>query len=119
MQQDDEIRVLKARIDDLESRLNRYHEYLENAVDQRDKFVLGSSWGIVIAVSGGFAFFGVLYVFKNWLELTGWIWDVVAVFIALFAWGMAASWQQGGQEKDEQKLHRLPKWKDKLRDFYD
>lgn len=117
--QEDEIKALKARIFDLEYRLEQYHEHMEQAIEQRDKFVLSSSWGIVIAVSGGFAFLGVLYVFKNWLELTSWIWDFVAVFLAIVAWVTTSAWQQRGQEKDEAKLFRLPKWENKFRDFYD
>lgn len=110
---------LRWKISELEDRLERYHEHLEEAIEQRDKFVLSSSWGIVVSLSGVVAFFSVLYAFENWLKLDGWVWEVVAGVLALFAWAGVAAWQQGGQEKDEKKLYRLPKWEKKNRDFYD
>ncbi len=115
----DEMRKLRWKIIELEDRLERYHEHLELAIDERDKFVLSSSWGIVSALSGMFAFFGTLYAFNNWLELTGLVWDLLAGLAAFIAWLAIAVWQQGGRDKDEKKLHRLPKWESKNQDLYD
>ena len=107
---------LRAQVSSLKNDLEDYHEWLEEAIDQRDKFALAASWGIVKASSGIGAFLAFWYILYGWLELEGWIWGVVGGGGGILVYLLAFAWQESGQKKDEQKLHRLPEWKNRKAD---
>ena len=47
----DELSKLRQQVAELEWRLAEHHDALNEAIDQRDKFALNSSWGIVKAAA--------------------------------------------------------------------
>lgn len=108
-----ELARLESRVSSLEYELERYHEWLEASIEQRDSFLLGATWGLLQSALPWFVFGGVLYAFDKWLKLEGIFWNVVSFFVALLALGAVSVWQQKLHEDDAKKLNRLPKWRDR------
>jgi uncharacterized membrane protein YbhN (UPF0104 family) len=117
MSHDDEIRILKAQVNDLEFRLNTYHESLAAVVKQRDEFALKATWGILHSLAFAVCFYGAFYLFEYKLELTEWYWSLLAFVVGFFAAGLAIFWTEKLADEDQGKLWRLPEWKSK--DLYD
>ncbi len=113
MESEFEIARLESRLSSLEQELERYHEWLEEAIEQRDRFALNATWGIVKGLTGICAYLGTYYIIFDWLELKGWVWGTVAGVVGFAAYVAAFAWQEGGEEKDIAKLYRLPKWDDR------
>lgn len=111
--QTQEIRKLVGEVADLQYRLDRYHERLEDCLDHDRQFQLKATWGAVnVAVAVG-AMLAANYIAKNWLHLEGWLFGtlsgvgIVAAYIAAFAWS------DKGREGDVKKLSRLPNWSER------
>ena len=108
-----EVERLESRVSSLELELEQYHEWLEEAIDQRDRLALNAAWGIVKVSCGVLAYLGTYYTIFQWLELKGWIWGGVAAVLGMVAYLVVYAWQDRGEDKDVEKLHRLPKWIDR------
>jgi hypothetical protein len=94
---------------DLETRLEEYFQALEASIEQRDRFALNASWGIVKAayVIGAFAVASGL---NYWLHWPWWASALVfvAVSFGLLIW--AAEYTGKAEERDAKKLWPLPTW---------
>jgi hypothetical protein len=106
----DKVQELERKIADLEYRLGKYHEWLEDAIDRDRHFLLKPAWGIV----GSFTFFASMWASgaaANYLFPNGgwpsWL-TSAALFIIMLVAG--AWWIDSGQNGDKKKLSRLPQW---------
>lgn len=99
------------RLRQLEWRLDKYHEHLEDALDYDRQFQLKATWGIVTSACGLSAVLGLVWL-ANWFKLEGWVFSVVVGIGWMFAFVAGASWAERGREGDLKKLSRLPVWKD-------
>ena len=107
----DELSKLRQQVAELEWRLAKHHEALNDAIDQRDKFALNSSWGIVKAAAFISSFIAANYIFKEWLEWEGWLAGILSGVLALVILGLLGVYIEKGETGDQGKLYRLPEWK--------
>lgn len=98
------------RLRDLEWRLDRYHEHLEESLEHDRQFQMKATWGIVKSASGMLAILALLFA-GNKMGLDGWVWGIVLGIGAIFAFGLGVMWGERGHEDDLKKLSRLPKWR--------
>jgi uncharacterized membrane protein YbhN (UPF0104 family) len=113
MNRDEQISTLKAQINDLEFRLEQYHDRLTGAVKQRDEFSLKATWGILHSLAFSACFYGAYFVFQYKLNLTAWYWTLLAFFVGAVVAGFAIQWTEKLADADNGKLWRLPEWKSK------
>jgi len=103
------------RIDELERRLERYHEQLETAIEQRDRFTLQATWGIVkgLIISG--VFIGAIVASGRWFPSLSWLATagitIVATILAVIFAGLIGLYLERMEEDDAGKFWRLPKWR--------
>jgi hypothetical protein len=102
------------RITELELRLTRYHEQLEAAIEQRDRFVLGAAWGVVRGILIPAVFIGALAASRHWFPSSGWLVTaaitVGATLLALLIAGLIGLYLERAEASDEGKFWRLPRW---------
>jgi uncharacterized membrane protein YeaQ/YmgE (transglycosylase-associated protein family) len=110
---------LQGRVADLERRLERHHEALNYAVDQRDKLILDSSWGIVKAGAFLVSFFAAHYAFENWLGWDGWISVFPSMIVGSAILVFLVKQIAKGEAQDQGKLTRLPEWESRDWDRYE
>lgn len=102
----------RRRLDDLEWKLERYFEWLEGSVKQRDHFNLRATWGLIKGLSGIVAYVAANYVAGYWLGRDTWAGGIVGGIGGIIAYGIAAVLQDRGEQGDLEKLQPLPKWAD-------
>ncbi len=107
-----EERDLEQQVRDLERRLARYHEQMEEALEHDRQFQLKATWGFVNGAVGGGAFLAVLWGAER-LGFEGWFLGALSAIAALIAFGVASAWSDKGRTDDQKKLARLPKWEPK------
>ena len=105
-----EINQLKDKVEDLELQLDQHFRELNAAVEQRDKFVLSATWGIVKGATSIAAFIGVPIALKNWLGWDGWWLGIAGFFGAMIVLIAMSGWHEKGHADDEKKMWRLPEW---------
>lgn len=102
-----------SRIDDLEYRLGRYHEWLVDSIQQRDRLALDAAWGVHFALYYNLVVvFFVIYL-ATYLESASWWVSVgagVLLFVAQFAIGI---WSNDARMKEVDRLAKLPEWEGK------
>lgn len=103
-------RDLESRVQELEWRLDRYHDHLEDALEHDRQFQLKATWGIVTSLCGTFAVVALISA-ANRIGLDGWVWGIAVGIGWIFAFGAGAAWADRGREDDLKKLSRLPKWR--------
>jgi hypothetical protein len=115
----EEITKLRERISDLEWRLEQHHRALKEAVEQRDKFVLGAAWGPINAGAFFLTFLPAFYLAEKLIEkVLGWhgvlAWIVSAVIgfvVGFIAFCLMIAYLDRQQKGDESKLWKLPEWR--------
>jgi hypothetical protein len=102
------------RIDELERRLERYHEQLETAIEQRDRFVLQATWGVVKGVIIGGVFIGAISATEHWFPNLSWLATagitILATILAIIFAGLIGLYLERMEEDDASKFWRLPRW---------
>ena len=129
MTQADEIAKLRQHVENLEYRLEKQFEHLDEAIDQRDNRALDAAWGtwlaahkiesyIVSFLAGAF-----VYWTAKRSDLSD-FWAAIAAVFALslvkyllgkFAWNTYFS----GWQKDKSELDKLPEWDSRASDLWD
>lgn len=105
---------VEQRVEELERRLAQYHAQLETAIEQRDKFVLKATWGVVKGVIICAVFIAAIVASKHWFPSLGWLAAtgiaLVAAIGALIAAGLVGLWLERIEADDSGKFWRLPRW---------
>lgn len=101
--------TLEQRVIELERRLARYHEVLEDALEHDRQFQLGATWGFINSLVGAGTFLAVLWGAEK-LGFDGWLLGTLAAVAALAGWAGASAWSDRGRLADLKKLSQLPKW---------
>lgn len=100
------------RIEDLEWRLERYHEALEECLEHDRKFQMDATWGVVQSNLASFPLLAAI-LGAHLLGLQSWYWYLaIAVVVPFAAMMFAVKQANAGKAKDLEKLSRLPKWDD-------
>ena len=103
------------RIDALERRLERYHAQLETAIEQRDRFTLKATWGVLKGIIIGGVFVGALLASGRWFAELGWLAmaaiTIVATLLAVIFAGLIGLWLERAEADESGKFWRLPRWK--------
>lgn len=100
------------RIDDLEWRLEKYHEWLTDSIEQRDRLALDAAWGVSGALQQTIAVFMLFYLYDRFV---GWSWTywygVLALGLAVFLVQMFV-WihSNNARMKEVERLAKLPSW---------
>jgi hypothetical protein len=102
------------RLDALERRLERYHAQLETAIEQRDRFTLKATWGVLKGIIIGGTFVGALLASGRWFPDLGWLGTVaitlVATLVAVLLAGLIGLWLERAEADESGKFWRLPRW---------
>lgn len=103
-------RDAQVRIDDLENRLDRYHSWLTEAIEERDRLALDAAWGVhyahnlfaaqavIVAIT--------LLVFS---PLPWWGWLLLAFASTPVQIGIHM-WSNGQRMKEVDRFAKLPEW---------
>ena len=96
-------------LSDLEYRLDKHLEALNEAVEQRDNLALDAAWGIVTAsyMIGSLVLAGMV---DKWLGLPWFFGFIVYVLVFGAALVIGGNYVEKGRQGDKDKLYRLPKW---------
>lgn len=98
------------RIDDLELRLSNYHEWLVEAIAERDRLALDAAWGVHYALYSSLATMVVLVGAYIAFDQRSWLVGLcvgVALLIPQFA---IHAWSNGARMKEVDRLAKLPEW---------
>ena len=102
------------KIEELERRLARYHEQLEAAIEQRDRFVLRTAWSAMKALLVAGVFLAAMVGARHWFPTSGWLITaavtVGATLLALLVAGLIGLYLERAEASDEGKFWRLPRW---------
>ena len=102
---------LKMKVAELEIRLDRYHQELNEAIDQRDKTVLRRVWRLVdwsnLLVSFAFGAVVSALLLGLWGWLAGLIGGILGFGVALFIVGFT----QRREKHDQSNFSALPLWR--------
>lgn len=96
-------------IEDLEYRLERYHEALTEAVNQRDRLALDAAWGIVTSSAGMLPLYGPIF-FVSLLRVDL-IWFIPAALFGITASILATNRAHRMRLEELKKLEPLPRWR--------
>lgn len=103
------------RIDDLEWRLGRYHEWLVQSIQERDRLALDAAWGVHYALYQNIATIAILVGSYIAFDRESW-WIGGGVVVALFVSQFAIfSWSNGARMKEVDRLAKMPEWEWKSR----
>jgi hypothetical protein len=99
------------RIEDLEHRLQTYHDWLVDSIEQRDRLALDAAWGVhyalYLALAQILLFGGLWYVSDE----IGWVGGII-FGLALFGSQLVVHmWSNGARMKEVERLAILPKWR--------
>lgn len=95
---------------ELERRIDWHLDALNEAVEQRDRFLLREHWA-VIGVAIGLVSAWLIGKGLDWLGVKDGFLSGVLFWVALLAWGAVVSrFLIKAQREDEGKLYKLPKW---------
>ena len=102
------------RLDALERRLERYHAQLETAIEQRDRFTLKATWGVLKGIIIGGTFVGALLASGRWFPALGWLGTAgitlaATLFATIFA-GLIGLWLERAEADERGKFWRLSRW---------
>jgi hypothetical protein len=98
------------RISDLESRLDKYHEWLVEAIQERDRLALDAAWGVHYALYQNLTTVGILLASYIAFDTKSW-WAWIPVAVALFASQFFIhGWSNGQRMKEVERLAKLPDW---------
>lgn len=106
----EEIDLLRAHIEELETRLSNYNIAFCEAAKQRDLLALDAAWGVTNAIAGIIAFLTVFLIASEWLGLEGWLLGLVAGVFGVGAQGWAYIHSDKGRFKDRDNMYRFPEW---------
>lgn len=102
------------RIEELERRLARYHEQLETAIEQRDRYVLKSAWRVLRLVIVAGVFVGAIAGMAHWAPNASWlVAAAIAVGAAVVAFifsGLIGVYLERAEADNAGKFWRLPRW---------
>jgi hypothetical protein len=105
---------LNSRIENLEYRLAKYHEWLEESIQQRDRLALDAAWGVNCALNALLAFGAVLALGLLYLEIDGW-WQEALLGVGAWVLSMGVwIWTNEQRVKEVDRLAKLPPWECKL-----
>jgi hypothetical protein len=96
-------------IADLEYRLSNYHQWLEQAIADRDRLALDAAWGVEGGLLYVAAFAATIYVCNQALGLRG-FWWLLTILAAQFVGGVAYTWSNRQRMKEVDRLPHLPEW---------
>lgn len=105
-----EKKSVDVRLDDLEFRLHKYHEWLTDSIHQRDRLALDAAWGVqeglifLIGMAALVWFFDTKFESDNWITTTAF---VIAVFVMQIA---VLVWTNKRRMKEIDRLAKLPEW---------
>jgi hypothetical protein len=98
------------KIYDLEIRLQRYHEALAEAIQERDRLALDAAWGVHYALFSVVGTPSVIYALHRFFEDGGWVAGALMAG-ALFLVPMGIHvWSNGERMKEVERLAKLPDW---------
>jgi hypothetical protein len=104
----------QSRIEDLEYRLARYHEWLERSIQDRDRLALDAAWGVTGTLNSLLAFGGVLATGLLYFKADGW-WQETLVWLAAWIVSMGVwIWTNEQRMKEVDRLAKLPTWEWKI-----
>ena len=105
----------RQRIDDLEYRLERYHELLIDSIAQRDRLALDAAWGAHAALYTLLAMIAALYMAHKSLGDSGWLsWLAFAATLLLVP-AFVNLWSNSYRMKEVDQLAKLPDWQSPVR----
>lgn len=98
------------RIDDLEARLEKYHEWLKDSIEQRDRLALDAAWGVHYALYSVSVTVGAIFAVHYFLGDTGWLVGGLTL-AALMAIPTAVHlWSNSQRMEEVGRLAKLPEW---------
>jgi hypothetical protein len=100
---------LKSYVSDLEYRLQEYHEWLEQAIADRDRLALDAAWGVHASLSVTMAYAVVLAAAIGWGKDRWWAW-LIAVVAAPVVATIVNGWSNRHRMKEVERLAKLPEW---------
>lgn len=104
------IAELRSHVSDLEYRLHEYHQWLEQAVADRDRLALDAAWGVHAALCAVIAS-GIVWASALFGLGAGYWWSwLVAVIGAQTAGAVAHSWSNRHRLEEVERLSTLPEW---------
>lgn len=99
------------RIDDLENRLDRYHEWLVESIQQRDRLALDAAWGVHYALYSNLAVAALAAGYYIAFDQRSWgafgVIFVVGLLVSQFA---IHAWSNRARMKEVDRLAKLPDW---------
>lgn len=97
-------------IDDLEYRLDRYHEWLVASIEQRDRLAIDAAWGITGAVNGLVAAGLVAWFCYSFIGVDTTLKQIGLGFAAWAANFAMVAYTNGQRMKEVDRFHKLPDW---------
>jgi len=98
------------RIDDLELRLEKYHEWLVESIQERDRLALDAAWGVHYALYQNISAIGILAGAYIAFEQRSWVIGIGVGLALLFSQFAIFSWSNGQRMKEVDRLAQLPTW---------
>ena len=102
--------TVEGRIEDLEWRLEKYHELLTEAITQRDELALGAAWGVHYALHAIVAVIAAYLITDKYIGWDSWI---VGFGFALALTPIQIGvhiWSNGHRIKEVDRMAKLPEW---------
>lgn len=98
------------RIDDLERRLERYHEWLVDSIQQRDRLALDAAWGVHYAFYSALGTIAAIYAVHRYVGDSGWVAGFLFVSALTIIPLVIHIWSNGARMKEVDRLAKLPEW---------
>lgn len=102
------------RIDDLEWRLSEYHEWLVEAIAERDRLAIYAAWGVHYALYSAIGTVAALYAIHRFVGDSGWLAGILLVVALMTVPMMIHFWSNGARMKEVDRFAKLPDWKPRL-----
>ncbi|MDF2386577.1 hypothetical protein JMG10_34260 [Nostoc ellipsosporum NOK] len=98
------------RIDDLELRLYKYHEWMKESIERRDRLAMDAAWGVHYSFFSTLALIGAYIITDKFLGLHSWITAALFGFALLPIQFVVYMWSNGLRMKEVDSLAKLPDW---------
>ncbi len=98
------------RIDDLEYRLYKYHEWLMESIAERDRLALDAAWGVHYALYAALALIAAYIATDKYFGFDSWLVRVAFAFAVTLIPIAVHVWSNGARMKEVNRLAKLPEW---------